>query len=236
MAGAVGAGFFDVVRTPPALGRVFLAEEDSPAKSHVVVLSDGFWKTHIGGAPDAVGRTLTLDGEAYTIVGVMPARFSSAVVGHREPRHVGADRLHRHGARGARQSQRLGGRAAEAGRQHRSRRSRRWTRSRSGSSSEYPQANAGWGATVVPLQELIVGDVRTSLVMLLAAVALVLLIACANVGNLLFARALGAAQGARDPRGARRRPRARLPAAADRSAGARGGRRRRRPAAGAHGR
>jgi predicted permease len=56
---------------------------------------------------------------------------------------------------------------------------------------EFPQANTGWGATVVPLQELIVGDSRRSLVMLLGAVALVLLIACANVGNLLFARALG---------------------------------------------
>src|SRR6266566_3219931 len=119
-AGAVEPDFFDVVRARPAAGRVFLPEEDTPGHSHVVILSYGFWKSRFGGAPDAIGRTLTLDGEAYTIVGVMPAISA---------------RLER----------------------------------------EYPKENAGWGATVVPLQELIVGDVRMSLVMLVAAVALVLL-------------------------------------------------------------
>ncbi len=78
VAGAVGDGFFDVVRARPLLGRVFLPEEDTPARGHVVILSNGFWKTHFGGAPDVLGRTLTLDGEPYTVVGVMPPAFSIA--------------------------------------------------------------------------------------------------------------------------------------------------------------
>ena len=78
VAGAVGDGFFDVVRAKPMLGRVFLPEEDTPGRGHVVILSNGFWKTHFGGAPDVLNRTLTLDGEPYTIVGVMPPGFSMA--------------------------------------------------------------------------------------------------------------------------------------------------------------
>nr|MBA2304481.1 ABC transporter permease [Acidobacteriota bacterium] len=81
VAGAVGAGFFDVIQARPSLGRVFLPEEDSPGRSRVVVLSDGFWRTHFGAANDVVGRALRLDGEAYTVVGVMPARFSVAAWG-----------------------------------------------------------------------------------------------------------------------------------------------------------
>ncbi len=126
MAGAVGAGFFDVVRTPPALGRVFLADEDSPAKSHVVVISDGFWKTHMGSAPDAVGRTLRLNDEAYTIVGVMPARFTSPSWGIASLDMWVPIALHRHGTGGARQSQRFGDCAAASRRRACSRRSRRW--------------------------------------------------------------------------------------------------------------
>jgi predicted permease len=189
VAGAVGAGFFDIVRARPALGRAFRDDEDTPAGRRVVILSDRFWKSELGGARDVIGRTLALDGEAHTIVGVMPADVSVASwsVMAREiwvpmalPDDVRAVREN-HNQQGvarlkpgvdlARAQSELNVIAARLER-------------------EYPEANAGWGALIVPLQELIVSDIRSSLLVLLGAVALVLLIACANVGNLLFTRAL----------------------------------------------
>ncbi len=189
LAGAVGADFFRTVRAQPLLGRVFLDEEDSPARSHVVVLSEAFWQSHFGGARDVAGRTMTFDGEPYTIVGVMPARFSMAswAVTARPlwvpVAYTDAQRAVRenHNAQViARLKPGVTATQAQAEMDVISTRLE----------AQYPQANAGWGASVIPLQELIVGDVRTSLFMLLAAVGLVLLIACANVGNLLYARAL----------------------------------------------
>ena len=189
VAGAVGADFFEVVRARPALGRTFLPAEDSPGRGHVVILSDGFWKSHLGAVPDVVGRTLTLDGEAYSVIGVMPARFSVEAWGV-----TGTDLwvpvAYTDAQRGVRENHnaqvvarlRPGVSTAQA-RAEMEQISRRLE-------SEYPKDNAGWGATVIPLHEVLVGDIRMSLVVLLAAVALVLLIACANVGNLLFARAL----------------------------------------------
>ena len=114
VAAAVGAGFFEVVQVPPALGRAFLPEEDAPGRGRVVILSDGFWKRHFGGAPDVVGRTLRLDGEAYTVVGVMPARFSVRSVGRDQHGVVGAGRLHRRAARRSREPQRPGRSLASA--------------------------------------------------------------------------------------------------------------------------
>jgi predicted permease len=189
VAGAVGADFFQVARAHPAMGRVFLPEEDEPARSRVVILSDAFWKSHLGGASNVIGRTLTLNGETYTIVGVMAARFSVAswaISG----RDMWVPIAHTQEQRAIRENHneqviarlRPGVSVAQA-QTEMDVISKRLEQ-------EYPQVNAGWGATVVPLRELIVGDVRMTLVMLLAAVGLVLLIACANVGNLLFARAL----------------------------------------------
>src|SRR6185436_15218997 len=72
----VSAGFFEVVRARPALGRVFRQEEDAPGGKHAVVLSERFWRTEFGEDPRAIGRTMKLNDEAYTIVGVMPTTAS----------------------------------------------------------------------------------------------------------------------------------------------------------------
>ena len=185
-----GPDFFRVVRTPPALGRTFTADEFQPARDKVVILSDGFWRRRFGASPAAIGQTLTLDGDRYTVVGVMPPRFSGNGWGATsQPLWVpmawtDKDRAvrenHNYNAI-ARLAPGVTIGQAKAELQVISKRLEQL----------YPAENAGWGGTVIPLHELIVGDVRTSLLMLLGAVALVLLIACANVGNLILARAMG---------------------------------------------
>ena len=189
-AARVAPDFFKVLRTRPALGRTFLPEEFEPARSRVVLLSEGFWRSHFGASFDAVGRTLTFDGSPYTIVGVMPARFSGngwaatqmpiwvPLAWSDKDREVRENHNYQVIARLA-----PGVTVAQA-------RSELQVISQR-LEAAYPAQNAGWGGTAIPLQALIVGDVRTSLVMLLGAVALVLLIACANVGNLILARSLG---------------------------------------------
>ena len=189
VAAAVGAGFFDILRARPAQGRVFRADEDAPA-ARVVVVSHGFWKTRLGGAADVLERSLKLSGESYRVVGVMPEAFSlgSWFPTSREiwvPLALSdADRAVRENHNNQAIARLAPGATLAQGLSELEVISKRLEH-------EHPQENAGWGATVVPLRDVIVGDVSPTLVLLLAAVGLVLLVACANVGNLLFARAIG---------------------------------------------
>jgi putative ABC transport system permease protein len=186
---AVGDGFFNVVRARPTLGRVFRPDEDVPGGHRVVILSDGFWKSELGGTPDVIGGTLRLNDEAYAIVGVMPPAAYVASWNAMTP-DIWVPMALTEQARAVRDNhiQRAVGRLKRnvSLDQAQSEMDALSTRL----AGEYPASDGGWGAVVVPMREEIVGNSRTMLILLLGAVALVLLIACANVGNLLFTRAL----------------------------------------------
>jgi putative ABC transport system permease protein len=188
-AGALGAGFFRILRVQPVLGRDFLPEEDEPGRGRVVILSDRFWRTNLGARTNVIGEQLTLNDQPFTIVGVLPPSFTVRAWGIAN-RAVYVPLALTAEDRAVRENHNLQAVArlkpgvdvtqATAELEVIARRLEQ----------EYPKENAGWGATVATLRDVIVGDIRLSLLILLGAVALVLLIACANVGNLLLARAL----------------------------------------------
>ena len=175
--------FFDVLGVRPLLGRGFTAEDDVPNGPAVVVVSDGFWRLRLGGDPDVIGRAITLDGRPWTVVGVMPPGFAAPRLPNREvwkPLQLPQDRR---GGFYLRVVGRLapGASIAEA--------EAELDVVQEQLAAAYPQTNANLGGYVQPLHDVVSGSVRMQLLFLLGATAFVLLIACANVANLLLARA-----------------------------------------------
>jgi putative ABC transport system permease protein len=183
----VSAAYFPILRTTAALGRPFSADEDAiPQKSAVVVLSDGLWRRQFGGDPQIVGRTITLDARSFTVTGVMPAGFrgltDQADAWIPFVMSDSADSLAARGNRGFQVLARLRpGVTLAAAQTELDIISRRLEQA-------YPDTNEKRGVEVSPLDVELVGNFRPALRLLMAAVAFVLLIACANVANLLLAR------------------------------------------------
>jgi predicted permease len=188
----ISTDFLPMLGVKPVMGRLFEEGEDEFGASPIVLISAGFWNRKFGNAPDVIGKGLRLDGRSYTIVGVVPANFNLQVGVFRASEiyvpigqwtnfalHLRSAGLGIHGIgrlktgvtiQQARSDMaRVTGHLAEA----------------------YPDSDKGIGATLFPLKEQMVGDVRRLLLVLLAAVGFVLLIACVNVANLMMARSLG---------------------------------------------
>jgi predicted permease len=180
---AVTADFFKVFEKPPMLGRGFLAEEIGPRKAKVVILSHALWRRTFGGRPDILGQKVTLENEPYTVVGVAHPDMAfrqDFVVDFYIPMDLAPD--------SARYLRRLWviGRLKPGVTQAQAATEMQTIMARL--AKQYPDTNAEWSAKLIPLQELLFGDIRWAMAMLYAAAALLALIACANIANLLIAR------------------------------------------------
>ena len=180
----VSPDFFAMLRREPELGRGFRQGEDAQGAAPVAVLSRGLWQRRFGGDPDIIGTGVLLDDRPTTVIGVMPARFDFP---------AGTDlwvpAIFPDGIRQARgniflpvMARLKDGVSLEQAQQQMATIAARLER-------EYPEENLGWTATAVPALEQLTQNYRTALLVLMGAVALVLLIACANVANLSLARA-----------------------------------------------
>lgn len=188
---AVGAqvseDFFNVVGMPPAIGRTFSPQENHDA---LVVLSNAFWRRRFNADPNVVGKTLMLNGKVFTITGVMPANFQvplTEVALWTTLMHALTSTPEQATSRGF-HSFNIIARLKPGISIEQAKSDLNTVNSRI--QQQYPDTNSGRGSNIIPLRELVVGDVRTALIILFGAVFFVLLIACANVANLLLTRAI----------------------------------------------
>lgn len=188
--GVVSANFLNVLGTPPMIGRGFATGEDEKGAAKTVVLTHGFWTRMFSGDSRILGKTVTLDGEPYSIIGVMPASFTfpQAKVDMLAPLPMLGNFLDRREVHLLAIIGRLKPNVTlEAARKDLS-------AIAVDLETEHRQENAGFTVTALPLAEDLLGDVRTPILVLFGAVCVVLLIGCVNVGNLMLARTVGRRQ------------------------------------------
>ena len=186
----VTANFLRVLGLTPTLGRGFVADDDVAGATPVVVLSDGLWRGHFDSDSSAVGQTIRIDAVPHTVIGIMPPEFRVFHPGPEDlwipgltnlpPATDTATAFRWHWLRTVAMLHRdvsveqaqleMNEIAAQLGEEH-------------------PRSNDGWGVHLVPMHEQVVGDTRTAVLLLFGAVGFVLLIGCANVSNLMLARA-----------------------------------------------
>src|SRR5689334_6016821 len=169
------------------LGRTFIEEEGRPGSDRVAVLSRAFWQRHFGGSPGVIGRTIQLDAQPYTVVGVMPGDFDFPPGARSDVwTPLSFDPNDAHGRSRKARSLSVVGRLGDGVALEQAQREMTLVASRL--ATTYPDSNAGWGARVVAVQQQLVTTVRPALLMISGAVGFLLLIVCANVANLILAR------------------------------------------------
>ncbi len=183
--GRVTANFFSVLGVQPIHGRVFLPAEDQPGRNQEIILAYKFWQSRYGSDPNVVGRTINLDGSPYIIVGVMGPRMTRPDFAQGwTPLGLTAEEA---AVRGEHHFLAIGrlkpGVTLPQAQAEMNTISHRLELA-------YPADDKGWGASVISMREDLIGDVRPALLTMLGAVGFVLLIACSNVANLIFARAI----------------------------------------------
>ena len=177
---------FQILGVPPLIGRTFQSDDFQAGKDHVVVLSHRLWQRRFGGNPNIVGQSFALNGESYQVVGVMPPQFQFAPFWATKSEFWApldlTPRATQRGGNSLRVFARLKPGVARA--QAQAEMDAVWQRL----AQAYPDSNSGRTVRVDALMEKVVGDIRPALLMLVGAVVFVLLIACANVANLLLVR------------------------------------------------